>query len=178
MYLFRKGLSLFIAMVMLVAMVPAMTIGVAAQDATEEEQMKSIRQKLTTYFLERDTFDDGATAGKCYSSRAGEYFAIQQTDGSWADVDYYCTETAANGKTWEPYLALDRMQAMAMAYADPNGTWYHDAAMLQGVENAFSYGQASVMPIRKKTITKDPGRSTGGRTATVCSYVSVASAWY
>lgn len=139
MYLFRKGLSLFIAMVMLVAMVPAMTIGVAAQDATEEEQMKSIRQKLTTYFLERDTFDDGATAGKCYSSRAGEYFAIQQTDGSWADVDYYCTETAANGKTWEPYLALDRMQAMAMAYADPNGTWYHDAAMLQGVENAFSY---------------------------------------
>lgn len=102
-------------------------------------QMQHIRQKLVAYFLERDTFDDGATAGKCYTSRAGDYLALQQPDGHWADVDYYCTETAANGKRWEPYLALDRMQAMAMAYADPQSPWYQQDSMLQGVENAFAY---------------------------------------
>ena len=103
------------------------------------EQMRHIRQKLIAYFLERDTFDDGAIAGKCYTSKAGDYLDIQRADGSWADVDYYCTESAANGRRWEPYLALDRMQAMAMAYANPHGIWYHDNAMLQGVENAFAY---------------------------------------
>lgn len=106
---------------------------------TPQEQMVHIRQKLIAYFLERDTFDDGATAGKCYTSKAGEYLAMQQPDGSWNDVNYYCTESAANGRRWEPYLVLDRMQAMAMAYAVPNGRWYHDGAMLQGVENAFAY---------------------------------------
>lgn len=110
-----------------------------AKDLTEEEQMEVIRQKLIAYFLEQDTFDDGATAGICYTSKAGEYLASQQADGHWDDVDYYCTASAANGAVWEPYLALDRMQAMAMAYANPHGPWYHDKAMLQGVENAFTY---------------------------------------
>lgn len=103
------------------------------------EQMAHIRRRLVSYFLERDTFDDGAIAGKCYTSKAGEYLSIQQPNGSWDDVNYYCTESAANGRRWEPYLVLDRMQAMAMAYANPNGEWYHNNAMLQGVENAFTY---------------------------------------
>lgn len=119
--------------------IPAVTPIIPKADLTEEEQMAMICQKLTAYFMEQDTFDDGATAGKCYTSKAGDYLAIQQADGSWADVDYYCTQSAANGGIWEPYLALDRMQAMAMAYANEQGEWYHDDAMLQGVENAFTY---------------------------------------
>ncbi len=106
---------------------------------TVEQQMDQIRRKLVAYFLERDTFDDGAIAGKCFNSKAGEYLALQQADGSFPDVDYYCHESAANGRRWWPYLALDRMQAMAMAYANPKGEWYHDPAMLQGVEKAFSH---------------------------------------
>ena len=109
------------------------------RDLTEEEQMEVIRQKLIAYFLEQDTFDDGASAGKCYTSKAGEYVASQKADGHWDDVDYYCTESAANGGIWQPYLALDRMQAMAMAYANPDGEWYHDPDMLKAVENAFAY---------------------------------------
>ncbi len=108
-------------------------------DLTDVEQMALICDKLTAYFLEQDTFDDGATAGKCYTSKAGEYLASQKADGSWADVDYYCTESAANGGIWQPYLALDRVQAMAMAYAKEGGQWYHDPAMLQGVENFYTH---------------------------------------
>ena len=119
--------------------IPMVEPVIPPKDLTPEEQMDVIREKLIAYFLENDTFYDGANNGTCYTSRAGEYLEIQQDDGSWEDVDYYCTESAANGGVWEPYLALDRMQAMALAWANPNGEWYHDADMLQGVENAFTY---------------------------------------
>ncbi len=108
-------------------------------DLTDEEQMALICDKLTAYFMENDSFYDGANNGKCYTSKAGDYLAIQNEDGSWDDVDYYCTQSAANGGVWEAYLALDRVQAMAMAYAKEGGQWYHDPAMLQGVENFFTH---------------------------------------
>ena len=37
-------------------------------------------------------------------------------DGAFGDVDYKATSSAANGTAWSPYLALDRLQAITVAY--------------------------------------------------------------
>lgn len=110
------------------------------KELTPEEQMDLIRLRLTEDFLKNDAVhSSGAHNGICYISKAGEYLDLQQQDGSWDDVDYYCTQSAANGGVWEPYLALDRMLAMAYAWAKPDGEWYHNEEMQQGVNNAFTY---------------------------------------
>lgn len=111
-------------------------VPVAAEDKLAAD-LAIVAERLREYYLSVDFFGDGAIVEVCTVSRAGEYLASQQPDGSWADVDYYCTESAANGLPWSPYLALDRMQAMAVAYAKPGHPHYRDPAMLAGVEKAL-----------------------------------------
>lgn len=101
--------------------------------------MDIIVKRLRDYFLTLDTIGDGAKVKICYVSKALDYLHSQRTDGSWEDVDYESTASAANGLDWGPYLALDRMQAMAIAYQKPEHPGYHSAAMLRGVEQALRH---------------------------------------
>ncbi|MFD1910543.1 hypothetical protein ACFSQ7_51095 [Paenibacillus rhizoplanae] len=63
----------------------------------------------------------------------------KKANGSWADVDYANTTSSANGRGWSPYLALDRMQSMAQAFADPKSPYYHDEAMVAGIQKALDH---------------------------------------
>lgn len=120
--------------------IPMVKPVVPQKDLTPEEQMDLIRQRITQYFLRNDAVhSSGAHNGICYVSKAGEYLDMQNEDGSWSDVDYYCTLSAANGAAWEPYLALDRMLAMSYAWAKEGGEYYHSQKMADGVNKAFDY---------------------------------------
>lgn len=120
--------------------IPMVEPVVPEKDLTLEEQMDVIRQRITEYFLRNDAVhSSGAHNGICYVSKAGEYLEMQNEDGSWSDVDYYCTQSAANGAVWEPYLALDRMLAMSYAWAKEGGEYYHSQEMADGVNKAFAY---------------------------------------
>lgn len=120
--------------------IPMVEPVIPEKDLTLEEQMDVIRQRITDYFLRNDAVhSSGAHNGICYISEAGEYLEMQNEDGSWSDVDYYCTQSAANGGVWEPYLALDRMLAMSYAWAKEDGEYYHSQEMADGVNKAFTY---------------------------------------
>ncbi|SFE81783.1 chondroitin AC lyase [Actinacidiphila alni] len=103
--------------------------------------LAAVRSTLSGIYLAHDWLDDGTTARVewTYQSQAPAYLAALRADGSWADVDYAATNSAANGAAWSPYRALDRMQAMAAAYANPAGPRHLDAALLAGVEKALGY---------------------------------------
>src|SRR5882757_9119116 len=101
----------------------------------------AISARLVAYYVSKDWLDDG-TNGRVewtYQSQALNYLASMNSNGSWSDVDYAATNSAANGAAWSPYRALDRMQAMAAASANPAGVNYHNAALLAGVRNALTY---------------------------------------
>lgn len=118
-------------------------IGPAAARAarTPQDDLATIRRRLVDDWVSRDHLDDGTTARVewTYQSQATTYLSAQQADGSWADVDYASTTSAANGAPWPPYRALDRMQAMAAAYANPRGRQYRNAALLAGVRTALDH---------------------------------------
>ena len=101
--------------------------------------MNIIIKRLKDYFLTLDTIGDGAKIEICYVSKAMDYLDSQRADGSWKDVDYYSTVSAANGLNWGPYLALDRMQAMAIAYQKTEHPGYHSAVMLDAVDRGLRY---------------------------------------
>ncbi len=96
-----------------------------------------IKERLKTYFLSMETIGDGARVKVCRVSEAEEYAAFLRPDGSFADVNYACTASAANGVAWEPYLALDRIQMMAIAYHKPGHPCYQRADVRNGVERAL-----------------------------------------
>src|SRR5258708_5247656 len=101
----------------------------------------TISARLIAYYVSKDWLDDG-TNGRVewtYQSQALGYLASLSSNGSWSDVNSAATTSAANGAAWSPYLALDRMQAMAVAYANPAGANYHSATLLTGVRNALTY---------------------------------------
>ncbi|WP_372629331.1 discoidin domain-containing protein [Cohnella sp.] len=103
--------------------------------------MKWMKERMVAYYISRDIINDG-TNGRVewtFKSQAGTYLASQNTDGSWADVDYKDTTNANMGKPWSPYLALDRMQSMAQAFADPGGPYYRDEALLAGIQLGLDY---------------------------------------
>lgn len=96
---------------------------------------------MVDYYISKDIINDG-TNGRVewtFKSQAGTYLSNQKPDGSWADVDYASRTSSANGRAWSPYLALDRMQSMAQAFADPNDPNYHSTALLDGIQKALDY---------------------------------------
>jgi hypothetical protein len=115
---------------------------VSADSSSQElAEMKLMKQRAVDFYISKDIINDG-TNGRVewtFKSQAGTYLSGQQENGSWADVDYANTTSSANGRAWSPYLALDRMQSMAQAFADPKGPYYHDEAMLAGIQKALDH---------------------------------------
>lgn len=112
-----------------------------ASTPQEIADMKMMKQRMVDYYISRDIINDG-TNGRVewtFKSEAGTYLSSQQPDGSWGDVDYKSTTSAANGRGWSPYLALDRMQSMAQAFADPSDPYYHNPELLKGIQKALDY---------------------------------------
>ena len=104
---------------------------------TVDEQMDTIKSRLKDYFLELDTIDDGAKVETCYVSQAEVYFDMMNEDGSFDDVDYQSTQNAANGGAWAPYLALDRLQAIAIAYHKEGNALYHKDEVITKLNQAI-----------------------------------------
>ncbi|MUG88779.1 hypothetical protein GNP92_20745 [Paenibacillus timonensis] len=112
-----------------------------ASTPQEIADMKLMKKRMVDYYISRDIINDG-TNGRVewtFKSKASTYLSSQNPNGSWGDVDYASTTSAANGRGWSPYLALDRMQSMAQAFADPNDPNYHSAALLDGIQKALDY---------------------------------------
>ncbi|QMV41393.1 polysaccharide lyase family 8 super-sandwich domain-containing protein [Cohnella cholangitidis] len=107
----------------------------------EIANMKMMKERMVDFYISKDIINDG-TNGRVewtFKSQAGTYLASQNANGSWTDVDYADTTNANMGKPWSPYLALDRMQSMAQAFADPGGPYYHDEALLAGIQQGLDY---------------------------------------
>ncbi len=107
----------------------------------EIADMKMMKKRMVDFYISKDIINDG-TNGRVewtFKSQAGTYLSHQKSDGSWGDVDYTSTTSAANGRGWSPYLALDRMQSMAQAFADPNDPNYHSETLLAGIQKALDY---------------------------------------
>ncbi|WP_158543902.1 polysaccharide lyase family 8 super-sandwich domain-containing protein [Cohnella sp. OV330] len=103
--------------------------------------MKLMKERMVEFYVSKDIINDG-TNGRVewtFKSQATAYLSSQQADGSWADVDYASKQSAANGRGWPSYLALDRMQSMAAAFADPKGPNYHSEALLDGIKRALDH---------------------------------------
>ncbi len=112
---------------------------------TEQEDLNTIKNRLKETFLALDSIDDGAKVETVYVTKAKEYFDMMQEDGSWDDVDYEAKDNAANGRPWSPYLALDRMQAMAIAYNLEGHELYQKPEVLVSLNKALMHWK-SVKP--------------------------------
>ena len=99
----------------------------------------TIKTRLKDYFLTLDTIDDGSKVETCYVSKAKDYLDLIQEDGAFGDVDYKATSSAANGTAWSPYLALDRLQAITVAYHKEGNALYHDEEVINKLNKAIVY---------------------------------------
>ncbi|WP_108995231.1 polysaccharide lyase family 8 super-sandwich domain-containing protein, partial [Paenibacillus agaridevorans] len=107
----------------------------------ELDAIRLMKKRVVDYYISRDIINDG-TNGRVewtFKSQAGTYLSSQNANGSWSDVDYASTQSSANGRAWSPYLALDRLQSMAQAFADPDGPNYHNEALLAGIQKALDH---------------------------------------
>ena len=107
--------------------------------ATSVDDMNLIKSRLKEYFLNLDTIDDGSKVETCYVSHAEDYLSLIQENGSFNDVDYKATNNAANGTAWAPYLALDRMQAIAIAYNQVGNSIYQKQEVVDKLNKAIVY---------------------------------------
>ncbi|MGN1181686.1 MAG: polysaccharide lyase family 8 super-sandwich domain-containing protein, partial [Faecalibacillus sp.] len=112
---------------------------VNAVKANSQDQMIEIKNRLKTYFLDLDTIDDGSKVETCYVNQANKYLKLIEEDGSFKDVDYKSTTNAANGGAWSPYLALDRMQAIAIAYHKEGNDLYQKKEVIEKLQKAINY---------------------------------------
>lgn len=126
-------MSLFIAFTMAMSSLKV-TFGL-----TSHEEITIIKGRLKDYFLSLDTIDDGSKVETCYVSKARDYLEMIKEDGSFEDVNYKATNNAANGAAWSPYLALDRLQAIAIAYHKEENSLYKQQEVIKKLENALQY---------------------------------------
>ncbi|MBM6799349.1 hypothetical protein H7U28_11095, partial [Coprobacillus cateniformis] len=105
--------------------------------AAGQDDIVTIKDRLKSHFLQLDTIDDGSKVETCYVSKAEDYLKLIQDDGSFADVDYDAHNNAANGAAWSPYLALDRLQAIAIAYHKEGNALYQSEAAKNGLDKAI-----------------------------------------
>ncbi len=132
----KRILKLVIGLAMILSLV---NIHVDSVYATGQDDIRLIKERLKDYFLQLDTIDDGSKVETCYVSKADEYLAMLDENGAFPDVNYKSTTNAANGKAWDPYLALDRMQAIAIAYHKEGNKLYHKEEAKAGLEKALKY---------------------------------------
>lgn len=134
----KKILKITVIMSLVITLLDVSIPKVFAETPVNSD-IEIIKERLKSYFLELDTIDDGAKVETVYVSKAEDYLNSINEDGSWSDVDYYARENAANGKPWSPYLALDRMQALAIAYWQPENSLYKDERVIESLDNALSH---------------------------------------
>lgn len=133
---FSKAILAFtLSLSLIVGLVDQGTIAWAAS----RDDIATIKGRLKEYFLNLDTIDDGAKVEACYVSKAEDYLKLMKDDGSFDDVDYKATNNAANGAAWSPYLALDRLQAIAIAYNKPGNPLYQSEDAKNGIDKALKH---------------------------------------
>ena len=131
----KKALRIILSLVMSFGLVlSSMNVTYAS-----ESDFATIKTRLKDYFLTLDTIDDGSKVETCYVSKAKDYLALIQEDGAFGDVDYKATSSAANGTAWSPYLALDRLQAITVAYHKEGNALYHDEEVINKLNKAIVY---------------------------------------
>ena len=135
----KKLMKILLSFVMVLSLVLTGTTTVHA--ATSEQDIATIKTRLKEYFLEQDTIDDGAKVETCYVSKAKDYFKLMKDDGSFDDVDYESTQNANSGRPWDPYLALDRLQAMAIAYHKKGNDLYQNKEVVDKLNKALVHWQ-------------------------------------
>ena len=106
---------------------------------TSNEEISIIKGRLKEHFLSLDTIDDGSKVETCYVSKASEYLKLIKEDGSFDDVNYKANNNAANGAAWSPYLALDRLQAISIAYSKEGNALYKKQEVVNKLEKAIKY---------------------------------------
>ena len=131
----KKALRIILSLVMSFGLVlSSMNVTYAS-----ESDFATIKTRLKDYFLTLDTIDDGSKVETCYVSKAKDYLDLIQEDGAFGDVDYKATSSAANGTEWSPYLALDRLQAITVAYHKEGNALYHDEEVINKLNKAIVY---------------------------------------
>ena len=131
----KKALRIILSLVMSFGLVlSSMNVTYAS-----ESDFATIKTRLKDYFLTLDTIDDGSKVETCYVSKAKDYLDLIQEDGAFGDVDYKVTSSAANGTAWSPYLALDRLQAITVAYHKEGNALYHDEEVINKLNKAIVY---------------------------------------
>ena len=131
----KKALRIILSLVMSFGLVlSSMNVTYAS-----ESDFATIKTRLKDYFLTLDTIDDGSKVETCYVSKAKDYLDLIQEDGAFGDVDYKATSSATNGTAWSPYLALDRLQAITVAYHKEGNALYHDEEVINKLNKAIVY---------------------------------------
>ena len=131
----KKALRIILSLVMSFGLVlSSMNVTYAS-----ESDFATIKTRLKDYFLTLDTIYDGSKVETCYVSKAKDYLDLIQEDGAFGDVDYKATSSAANGTAWSPYLALDRLQAITVAYHKEGNALYHDEEVINKLNKAIVY---------------------------------------
>ena len=131
----KKAMRIILSLVMSFGLVlSSMNVTYAS-----ESDFATIKTRLKDYFLTLDTIDDGSKVETCYVSKAKDYLDLIQEDGAFGDVDYKATSSAANGTAWSPYLALDRLQAITVAYHKEGNALYHDEEVINKLNKAIVY---------------------------------------
>ena len=131
----KKALRIILSLVMSFGLVlSSMNVTYAS-----ESDFATIKTRLKDYFLTLDTIDDGSKVETCYVSKAKDYLDLIQENGAFGDVDYKATSSAANGTAWSPYLALDRLQAITVAYHKEGNALYHDEEVINKLNKAIVY---------------------------------------
>lgn len=133
----KKTSLMILSLLMICGLVTGQTFNVSA--ASGQDGINIIKERLKEYFLGLDTIDDGSKVETCYVSKASDYLALIREDGSFADVDYNAHNNAANGVAWSPYLAIDRLQAIAIAYHKEGNVLYQSEAAKNGVDKALKH---------------------------------------
>jgi chondroitin AC lyase len=108
--------------------------------AAVNEDIELIKTRLQEYYLAQG--DDILIANGIYVGRMSEaqkYIDELRADGSWADIDYTNKTSSANGRLWDPYIALYRMLAMAQAYGNAEHPLYGSQTLINALNKALIY---------------------------------------
>ncbi len=129
----KRLVSILVCVTMLTTMLSTFSVMAADDTATQLADMAKIKDRLAQYFLTTNSVNLASV------SEAATYLANQNEDGSWPDLDYYDRTHTANGAIWQPEIACDRMEAMAIAYQTEGNPNYKSEAMLAGVQKALEH---------------------------------------
>lgn len=129
----KRVLSAFLSAAVLMTTMGVFQAGAAGDTAQLLEDMALIKSRFAERFL-TDNVVSKANVGD-----VDTYMDSQKADGSWQDIDYYDHTNDANGLLWQPYVALDRIEAMAIAFNTRGNPHYQDAAMLSCIQKGLEH---------------------------------------